>query len=99
MVSVPHGYADVDVVVADLRAGGFEDVAVESVTLDGRATSAADVAAGYCAGTPLRPEIEARGDLAATTAVVATEMEARLGSGPVTGQMTAHVFEATTRRS
>ncbi|MEY2453134.1 MAG: hypothetical protein QOD92_2708 [Acidimicrobiaceae bacterium] len=99
MVSVPHGYADVDVVVADLRAGGFEDVAVESVTLEGRATSAAVVAAGYCAGTPLRPEIEARGDLAAATAVVATEMEARLGSGPVTGRMTAHVFEATPRRS
>ena len=95
MVSVPHGYADVDVVVTDLDAGGLDCVAVESVTLEGRAASAADVAAGYCTGTPLRPAIEARGDLATTTAVVAREMEARLGAGAVTGRMTAHVIEAT----
>jgi SAM-dependent methyltransferase len=94
MVSIPHGYADVDVVVADLRAGGLYCVAVESVTLEGRAASAADVAEGYCTGTPLRPAIEARGDLANTTAVVTREMEARLGTGTVTGRMTAHVIEA-----
>jgi hypothetical protein len=46
MVSVPHGYADVDVVITDLGAGGLDCVAVESVTLEGRATSAAGVAAG-----------------------------------------------------
>lgn len=94
MTSVPHGYSDVDVVVADLAAGGLRCVGVESVTLDGHAESAADLAAGYCTGTPLRAEIEARGDLAATTAVVAEQMEARLGAGQVTGTMTAHVFEA-----
>jgi SAM-dependent methyltransferase len=94
MVAVPHGYADVEVVVADLNAGGFRCTAAESVTLEGRAASAAEVAAGYCTGTPLRAEIEARGDLAATTAVVASEMEARLGAGAVTGRMTAHIVEA-----
>ncbi|MEY2420674.1 MAG: hypothetical protein QOI95_741 [Acidimicrobiaceae bacterium] len=94
MVSVPHGYADLDVVVADVAAAGFRCVVAESVTLDGRAASAADVATGYCTGTPLRAEIEARGDLAATTAIVAQEMEARLGAGSVTGHMTAHVVEA-----
>jgi SAM-dependent methyltransferase len=99
MVSVPHGYADLDIVVGDLRAGGFDCVAVESVTLEGRAASAADLAVGYCAGTPLRPAIEARGDLAATTAMVTIEMEARLGAGAVSGRMTAHVFEATPTRS
>jgi SAM-dependent methyltransferase len=95
MVSIPHGYADVELVLADLRAGGFQCTAVESVTLEGHAESAAGVAAGYCTGTPLRAEIEARGDLVATTAVVAGEMETRLGTGEVTGTMTAHVFEAT----
>jgi len=74
---------------------GLPCLAVESVTLLGRAESAAEVAAGYCTGTPLRSEIEARGDLAATTAVVAEEIEARLGTGEVKGMMTAHVFEAT----
>jgi SAM-dependent methyltransferase len=95
MVSVPHGYADLDIAVADLRAGGLECVSVEPVTLEGHAASAADVAAGYCTGTPLRTAIEARGDLAATTAIVANEMEARLGTGAVRGRMTAHVIEAT----
>jgi SAM-dependent methyltransferase len=94
MVSVPHGYADIDAIVADLHAGGLDCVAVESVTLEGRAGSAADLAAGYCTGTPLRAGIEARGDLATATAVVAQEMEARLGMGVVTGRMTAHVIEA-----
>jgi SAM-dependent methyltransferase len=95
MVTVPHGYADIDVVVADLAAGGLDCMTVESVTLEGRAASAADLAAGYCTGTPLRSEIEARGDLAGITAVVAQEMKARLGHGAVTGRMTAHVIEAT----
>ena len=67
---------------------------METVTLEGRAASAADVAAGFCTGTPLRAELEARGDLQAATAVIAAEMERRLGSGEVTGRMTAHVIEA-----
>jgi SAM-dependent methyltransferase len=95
MVSVPHGYADPDAVVADLHAAGLECVAVDSVTLEGHAASAAEVAAGYCTGTPLRAEIEARGDLPTATAVIAKEMEALLGTGAVTGTMTAHVIAAT----
>ncbi|MEA2828268.1 MAG: hypothetical protein QOG43_2707 [Actinomycetota bacterium] len=95
MASVPHGYADVELVRADLGAGGFDRVTVESVTLEGRAQSAADVATGYCAGTPVRAEIEARGDLASTTAFVAEQMERRLGPDEVKGMMTAHVFQAT----
>jgi SAM-dependent methyltransferase len=95
MVSVPHGYADVDVVATDLRAGGLECTSIETVILEGRAASAADLAAGYCTGTPLRAGIEARGDLRTTVAAVAHEMEARLGTGSVSGRMTAYVIEAT----
>jgi SAM-dependent methyltransferase len=95
MASVVHGCADVDIVVGHLRRGGFGCVSVESVTLAGHATSAADVAKGYCTGTPLRAEIHARGDIAAATAVVAEEMEARLGAGEVNGTMTANIFLAT----
>jgi SAM-dependent methyltransferase len=95
MVSVPHGYADPETVVADLAGAGFRCVSVERVTRSGHAPSAAEVAAGYCKGTPLRAEIEARGDLETVTAVVASGMEARLGTGPVTGTMTAYLFEAT----
>jgi SAM-dependent methyltransferase len=95
MVSLPHGYADTDVIAADLRAGGLACATVESVTFEGHAASASDLALGYCTGTPLRSEIEARADLVSTTDVVAAEMEARLGSGAVTGNMTAHVIAAT----
>ncbi len=94
MAAVPHGYADVDVLTADVAAGGLRCGSVEAVTLDGHAASAADLAAGYCAGTPLRAEITARGDLATATAAVADEMTALLGTGPVTGAMTAYVVEA-----
>ena len=94
LAAVPYGYADLDIVLADVRAGGFERLAAETVTLEGQAASAADVAAGFCTGTPLGAEIEARGDLAGVAALLTEEMESRLGSGPVTGRMTAHVVEA-----
>jgi len=94
MVTVPHGYFDLDQVAADLAAGGMGDLSADAVTLDGDAPSAADVAAGFCAGTPLRMEMAARGDLAEGTQVVAEEMTARLGDGPVTAPMTAYVVEA-----
>jgi SAM-dependent methyltransferase len=94
MVTVPHGYFDLDQVAADLAAGGMGDFSAEAVTLDGDAASAADVAAGFCAGTPLRMEMAARGDLAEGAHVVAEEMTARLGDGPVTAPMTAYVVEA-----
>lgn len=95
MESVPHGYADVGVAIADLYAGGFDPAWGETVVLEGHAASVADVAAGYCTGTPLRAEIEARAPLAPATAAIAREMEALLGPGPVTGRMAAHVLQAT----
>ena len=94
MTAVPHGYADVDLLAADVTAGGLRCVSITPVTLDGTAASTADLAAGYCAGTPLRAEIAARGDLATATAAVAEEMTTLLGAGPVTGAMTAYVVEA-----
>lgn len=94
LTTVPHGYCDLGRVGTDLAAGGLECVSAVPVVLDGNAASAADVAAGFCTGTPLRGEIEARGDLAASTAVIADQMTARLGPGPVTAKMTAYVIEA-----
>jgi SAM-dependent methyltransferase len=97
LATTPHGYSDPGAVAADVRAGGFEDVVVETVTVEGHAGSAADLATGYCNGTPILAEIEARsGDLAAVTAAVARALEARFGTGPVTGRMGAHVVRART---
>jgi SAM-dependent methyltransferase len=94
LVAVPHGYSDLGRVTGDLAGGGLECVSVETVTLEGRAESAAGLAAGFCTGTPLRLAIEARGDLTAATAVVAGAMAERLGDGPVSSSMTAYVVEA-----
>jgi SAM-dependent methyltransferase len=94
MVAVPHGYPNLGQVRADLAAGGLECVSAETVTLDGQAGSAADIATGFCTGTPLRLAIESRGDLAASTAIISDEMTRLLGPGPVTAQMTAYVIQA-----
>jgi SAM-dependent methyltransferase len=94
MSAVPHGYADPDVLAADATAGGLRCASVTAVTLEGTTASTADLAAGYCGGTPLLGEITARGDLATATAAVAEEITALLGEGPVTGALTAQVLEA-----
>jgi SAM-dependent methyltransferase len=96
--AVPHGYADPAVIAADVEAGGLRCVSIETVTLEGHGESAAGLAMGYCTGTPVRAEIEARGDLDAAVAAVTAELEARFGSGPVAGRMTAHVVEAAPGR-
>jgi hypothetical protein len=54
------------------------------------------VAVGYCQGTPMRNEIEARdaSRLAEATDAAATAIAMRFGFGPVTGKMKAHVITA-----
>jgi SAM-dependent methyltransferase len=94
LVAIPHGYPDLDQVAADLVAGGLEHVSIETVTLEGQAGAAADIATGFCTGTPLRMAIESRGDLAGSTAAISEEMTSLLGPGPITAQMTAYVVES-----
>jgi SAM-dependent methyltransferase len=94
LARVPHGYHDADRVVADLTTARFGGIRVETVQLDCTANSAGDLARGYCRGTPLRPEIEARGDLETTTRAVAMALEHRFGSGSVVGRMSALVVSA-----
>ena len=94
LASVPHGYADPEVVVADVRAGGFTQVELTTVVLDGRAASAADVASGYCLGTPLRAAIQQADDPAAVKAGLAARLEAEFGAGPISWRMSAHVVSA-----
>jgi ubiquinone/menaquinone biosynthesis C-methylase UbiE len=95
VAAVPHGYPDPAVVVSDIRSAGFEEVSLETITLRSPPASAADVAVGFCTGTPLRAAIEARADLASTTEQVADVMQGLLGTDPVTARMTAHVIQTT----
>ena len=94
LARVPHGYHDPDRVAADLTTAGFGGLHIETVELHCTGRSAADLARGYCRGTPLRPEIEARGDLEATTGAVATALAREFGSGPVVAGMAALVVSA-----
>jgi SAM-dependent methyltransferase len=94
LVRVPYGYADIEQVSSDLRAAGLHVDEVTTVTLTGHAGSSAQLATGFCQGTPLRMEIEERGSLAEVTRLVADEVTARLGEGPLAGDLTAHVVTA-----
>ena len=96
LAAIPHGYHDPDQVTADLVAGGFDDVAVDTITLEGSST-AHDLAVGFCTGTPMRPTLEAGGDLAGTVEAVHGALVRELGDGVVTARMTAHVAEARNR--
>jgi SAM-dependent methyltransferase len=98
LARVPHGYHDPDLVTADLTAAGFGGVHIETVELECTGKTAADLARGYCRGTPLRAEIEARGDLEATTRELTAALERRFGPGPVIGRMAALVVSAHTPR-
>ena len=88
---IPHGYADPAQIAADLRAAGLQP-SIELTVLPGRAPSAAALATGFCQGTPLRFALAARGDLPELTAAIAAAMTARLGEGPVAGDLAGFVF-------
>ena len=91
---VPHGYADPDRIVADLQAGGLVADRVDRVVLRGRAASARSLAEGFCLGTPLRFALQERGPLDVLTTAVGDAMTARLGEGPVEGDLAAYVVSA-----
>lgn len=93
---VPFGYHDKAAVEADLRAAGFAEVEAETVVRTSPLGAPRETAIGLCQGSPLRAEIEARGEaaLARATEAVAGAL-ARLGYGEgAEAPMSAHVFAA-----
>ncbi|MGB6352291.1 MAG: class I SAM-dependent methyltransferase, partial [Pseudolabrys sp.] len=60
LARTPHGYNDADTIRAELKAAGFGDVTIDTVDASSTAPSAREPAIGFCQGTPLRLEIEAR---------------------------------------
>jgi SAM-dependent methyltransferase len=93
----PYGYYDHARLASDLAAGGFSAPAIDVVTHRSRAASARDAALGFCQGSPLRAEIEARdpSGLEAATDAAGEAVAARLGSGTVDGKMQAIVVTVT----
>ena len=96
LARTPHGHYRTDIVGDELRMAGFGNVAVETVEKVSRLPAARDLALGFCQGSPLRNEIEERrpGGLEAVTDAVARAIAARLGDGPISGSMRAHVITA-----
>lgn len=92
MARTPHGYFDLDRILADLRAAGFDDVSHETLANISRAADAHDVALGLCQGSPLAAEIEARapGEIARVTERVAKAVARRHGTGAIEGAIRAH---------
>ncbi|MBB4351808.1 class I SAM-dependent methyltransferase [Aliirhizobium cellulosilyticum] len=98
MERTPHGYFDTDAIIDTLHEAGFSEVKVETADKISRAESAASAAAGYCQGSPLSGEIEARqpGKLWAVTKAVASALAERFGPGEIEGEVRAHVITART---
>jgi ubiquinone/menaquinone biosynthesis C-methylase UbiE len=96
LARTPHGYNDRARIEAELKRAGFATVRTDTVEHVSRAESARDVAIGYCHGTPVRNEIDARfpGRLDEATDFAADALARRFGAAAVAARMQAHVFAA-----
>ena len=96
MARTPHGYHDVEQIREQLRAAGFAEIAIDAVGEKSKAPSPRDAAVGFCEGTPLRNEIEARdaSGLEHATAQAAAALARRFGNGPIEGRIRAFVISA-----
>jgi SAM-dependent methyltransferase len=87
-----HGYGDSETIDDDLTQAGYTDAIYTAVDLRFAAASAQDAAMAYCAGTPLKHQIEHR--LGTAIDIVARAVEKRFGAGPIQSTMRAHVVSA-----
>jgi len=96
LARTPHGHGDTELIREDIRQAGFSDLAIETVERRSRAPSPRDPAIGFCQGSPLRSEIEARAPdrLDEVTEAAARALAARFGEGAIEGRMQAHVMTA-----
>jgi ubiquinone/menaquinone biosynthesis C-methylase UbiE len=89
----PFSYADRAVIERDVRAGGFTDIELETVSLSSR-VNASDAAKGIVLGSPFRAEIERLGPSAVDRALdeVTQALEPWDGKD---APMSAHIVVAT----
>lgn len=93
----PYEYHDPAAVGADLCAGGFGAPPVtRTVARMSRAATPVDAAVAFCAGTPLRDELEGRGPdvLGGAITAAADALAARFGPTDLEGRISAHFVEA-----
>jgi ubiquinone/menaquinone biosynthesis C-methylase UbiE len=95
LARTPHGHSDRPTIERELGQAGFRRIAIDTVTLPSRATHR-DPAIGFCQGSPMRAEIEARAPagLEAATEAVAEALAARFGTGAIEAPMQALIVTA-----
>ncbi len=91
MRRVPFGYHDIARIEEDLHEAGFEEIEVETVEKSSRSGTALEAATGFCHGTPLRAEIEARGSLDEATERAAAALARFEGADGLEAPMSARV--------
>jgi hypothetical protein len=89
----PYGYYDHPTILRDVVDGGFASPRIVTVAARSRAAAARIPAVGYCQGSPLRTEIEARDAARLGEATDAAEdaIAKRFGRGAVDGKIQAHI--------
>lgn len=94
LARTPHGYYSPALITRDLQLAGFDSPPrIDTVMARSRADSPEIPAIAYCQGTPLRSEIEAHRNpsLPEATAISATAIRQRFGTGQVDGKIQAHI--------
>jgi SAM-dependent methyltransferase len=97
LARTPYGYHDRPTIERDVVTGGFTaPPRIDTVAMRSLATAARIPAIGFCQGSPLRSEIEARDGsrLGEATDVATDGLTRRFGRGAVDGKIQAHVVTA-----
>jgi ubiquinone/menaquinone biosynthesis C-methylase UbiE len=96
LARTPHGYHDVEQIRRELNAAGFSNISTDAIDEKSKVASPRDPAIGFCQGTPLRSEIEARdaAGLERATAHAAAALARRFGDGAIEGRIRAIVAAA-----
>lgn len=96
LTRAPYGYHDIALIRRDLEQAGFSVEDIETKAGESRAPTPRHPALGFCQGSPLRAELEARAGhkLDAATDRVAAAIATRHGDGEIVAKIQAHVITA-----
>jgi len=97
MMRGPFSYQERDWIERDLKAAGFSNIEIDTVTLTSRAASVDEAARGLCYGSPMRVELEEYGADAIDIVYGAVSKSAQRFDGPngFEAPMSAHIVTAT----
>ena len=94
-LEVPYGYHDADRIRADMQQGGWDDVQLETVSVQGLGPSAHEFALGFVLGTPLAHELAARrADVDAVSRALTVALVPLGGEHPFKPALAATVISA-----